>query len=424
MKNNHKIGIVGLGYVGLPLAVEFGKKYITTGYDINQNRINELLNGLDSTGEITKRNLQSSIKLSLTSNIQDLSNCNVYIISVPTPINKKNEPDLTILLSVTKSIGSIINKNDIVIYESTVYPGCTEEDCVPVLEKESGLKYNKDFFCGYSPERINPGDKKRTLTKIVKVTSGSNPKIAKFVDDLYSSIIIAGTYLASSMKVAEAAKIIENCQRDINIAFVNELSILFNKMDLDTKEVLDAAATKWNFLPFKPGLVGGHCIGVDPYYLTYKAKQLGYESKVILSGRRLNDNYVKHIKNNVINYFKKITKNKNLNKKLNALLMGITFKEDCPDTRNSKVIDLYKLLSKKFDIDIYDPYASKDDVFNKYNINLIDFNVLKSNGYDCVVICVAHSQFLNIDIDLLLKNKESLVYDLKGIYNNNKYMRL
>ena len=275
MKNNHKIGIVGLGYVGLPLAVEFGKKYNTTAYDINKNRIKELLIGHDSTGEISKRNLQSSIKLSLTSSLQDLSKCNVYIISVPTPINNKNEPDLAILLSATKSIGSIINKNDVVIYESTVYPGCTEEDCVPVLEKASGLKYNKDFFCGYSPERINPGDKKRTLTKIVKVTSGSNTKTAKFVDNLYKSIIVAGTCLASNIKVAEAAKIIENCQRDINIAFVNELSILFSKLGLDTQEVLDAAGTKWNFLPFKPGLVGGHCIGVDPYYLTYKASQSG-----------------------------------------------------------------------------------------------------------------------------------------------------
>ena len=299
MKNSHKIGIVGLGYVGLPFAVEFGKKYNTIAYDINQSRIDELLNGFDSTGEITKHNLQSSKKLSLTSSLEDLSKCNIYIISVPTPINNKNEPDLSILLSATRSIGSIIKKKDIVIYESTVYPGCTEEDCVPVLEKKSGLKYNKDFFCGYSPERINPGDKERTLTKIVKVTSGSNQKISKVVDDLYSSIITAGTYLASSIIVAEAAKIIENCKRDINIAFVNELSIVFNKMNLDTQEVLDAAGTKWNFLNFKPGLVGGHCIGVDPYYLTYKAKELGYESKVILSGRNLNDNYVKYIIDNI-----------------------------------------------------------------------------------------------------------------------------
>jgi len=420
MKNNHKIGIIGLGYVGLPLAVEFGKKYNTIAYDINQSRVNELLDGLDSTGELSKGNLQSSIKLSLTSKLEDLSKCNIYIISVPTPINKKNEPDLSILLSATKSIASIIKENDIVIYESTVYPGCTEEDCVPILEKKSGLKYNKDFFCGYSPERINPGDKERTLTKIVKVTSGSNPQIAKVVDDLYSSIIKAGTYLASSIKVAEAAKIIENCQRDINIAFVNELSILFNKMNLDTQEVLDAAETKWNFLPFKPGLVGGHCIGVDPYYLTYKAKQIGYESKIILSGRNLNDNYVKYINDNIDDYFKRINKNK----ELNALLMGVTFKENCPDIRNSKVFDLYKLMSKKFNIDIHDPYASKNEVFNKHSLNLVDFNCLKLNGYDCVIVCVAHSQFLNIDISSLVKDKNSLVYDLKGIYNNKKYMRL
>ena len=420
MKNNHKIGIVGLGYVGLPLAVEFGKKYNTIGYDVNQRRIDELHNGLDSTGEITKRNLQSSIKLSLTSNLEELSKCNIHIISVPTPINKNNEPDLSILLSATKSIGKLIKKDDIVIYESTVYPGCTEEDCVPLLEKESGMKYNKDFFCGYSPERINPGDKKRTVTKIVKVTSGSNSKVAKIVDDLYSSIITAGTYLASSIKVAEAAKIIENCQRDINIAFVNELSILFNKMNLDTQEVLDAAGTKWNFLPFKPGLVGGHCIGVDPYYLTYKAKQLGYDSKIILSGRKLNDNYVKYIYENINNHFEKITNKK----KLNALLMGVTFKENCPDIRNSKVFLLHKLMIKKFNIDVYDPYASKDEVMSKHNINLVDFNCLKSNSYDCLVICVAHSEFLNININSFIRNKDSLVYDFKGIYDNKNYLRL
>ena len=420
MKNNYKIGIIGLGYVGLPLAVEFGKKYNTIAYDINQNRIHELLNGLDSTGEITKRNLQSSIKLSLSTNLEDLYKCNIYIISVPTPINKKNEPDLSILLSATKDVASLVKKNDIIIYESTVYPGCTEEDCVPILEKHSGLQYNKDFYCGYSPERINPGDKKRTLTKIIKVTSGSNSSVAKIVDDLYSSIISAGTYLASSIKVAEAAKIIENCQRDINIAFINELSILFNKMNLDTQEVLDAAGTKWNFLPFKPGLVGGHCIGVDPYYLTYKAKKLGYKSKIILSGRELNDNYVNHINDNIVNYFKNIKKRK----KLKALLMGVTFKENCPDIRNSKVFDLYKILNKKFDIDIYDPYASKYEVLSKHNLSLLDFNVLKPAKYDCIIICVAHSEFLNININSFLKSKKSLVYDLKGIYNNKNFMRL
>ncbi len=420
MKNNHKIGIVGLGYVGLPLAVEFGKKYNTTAYDINKNRIKELLIGHDSTGEISKRNLQSSIKLSLTSNIQDLTNCNIYIISVPTPINNKNEPDLAILLSATKSIGSIINKNDVVIYESTVYPGCTEEDCVPVLEKASGLKYNKDFFCGYSPERINPGDKKRTLTKIVKVTSGSNTKTAKFVDNLYKSIIVAGTCLASNIKVAEAAKIIENCQRDINIAFVNELSILFSKLGLDTQEVLDAAGTKWNFLPFKPGLVGGHCIGVDPYYLTYKASQSGYKSKIILSGRKLNDSYVTFIVDNVKNFFLK----KTYKRKLKALIMGVTFKENCPDIRNSKVFELFRKLSNDFSIDVYDPYASKDEVQKKYKIYLSDFNNLKNNSYDCIIISVGHTEFLNIDVDSLKFSSSSLIYDLKGIYNNKKYMRL
>jgi len=417
---NNKISIIGLGYVGLPLAVEFGKKFNTIGYDVNSSRIEELSKGFDITGEITKRKLQSSIKLSLTSDLDDIKNSNIYIIAVPTPIDNKQNPDLTILLSATLSVARVLKKNDIVIYESTVYPGCTEEDCVPVLEKYSKLKYNIDFFCGYSPERINPGDKKRTLTKIVKITSGSNDKVAKEIDALYSCIVTAGTYLASSIKVAEAAKIIENCQRDINIAFVNELSILFSKMGLDTQEVLDAAGTKWNFLSFKPGLVGGHCIGVDPYYLTYKASQLGYKSKIILSGRKLNDSYVSFIADNVKNYFpKKIYK-----KKMKALIMGVTFKENCPDIRNSKVFELFKKLSNDFLIDIYDPYASKEEVKKEYNIHLSDFNNLEQNAYDCVVVAVGHTEFLNIDIKSFLVNSSSLVYDLKGIYNNKAYMRL
>ena len=419
-KNNIKIGIVGLGYVGLPLAVEFGKTYDTVGFDLKNNRINELLLGLDSTGEITKRHLQSSIKLSLSSDLKDLSSRNVYIIAVPTPIDKSNNPNLKFLLSASKLVGGLLKKDDIVIYESTVYPGCTEEDCVPVLEKESGLKYNEGFYCGYSPERINPGDKKRTLTKIVKITSGSNSEIAEKINDLYSSIITVGTYLASSIKVAEAAKIIENCQRDINIAFVNELSILFSKMNLDTREVLDAAGTKWNFLPFKPGLVGGHCIGVDPYYLTYKANTVGYKSKIILSGRKLNDNFVHSIYENIENYFS----NKPTKRKLKALIMGTTFKENCPDIRNSKVFDLIKLMSKNFLIDVYDPYASKKELIDKYKIELIDFNNLKKKYYECIVVCVAHTEFININIELLTKNSKSLIYDLKGIYNNKQYMRL
>ena len=420
MLKNKKIAIIGLGYVGLPLAVEFGKKYKTVGYDLNKTRVEELELGLDNTGEITKRNLQSSIMLSLTSNLDDIYECNIYIISVPTPIDKKNNPDLSLLFNATKMIGRILKKNDIVIYESTVYPGCTEEDCVPILEKHSKLKYNKDFFCGYSPERINPGDKKRTLTKIVKITSGSNSKISKIVDDLYSSVIKAGTYLTSSIKIAEAAKIIENCQRDINIAFINELSILFNMMDLDSKEVLEAAGTKWNFLPFEPGLVGGHCIGVDPYYLTYKARKLGYKSKIILSGRKLNDNFVDYINDNINIYFSKKYKSK----KMKALIMGVTFKENCPDIRNSKVFELIKKMKKNFSVDVYDPYASKKEVLNKYNIKLKDYNTLSEKKYHCILIAVSHKEFLNLDIELLCKNKNSLIYDLKGIYNNKKYMRL
>ena len=419
MLKNKKIAVIGLGYVGLPLAVEFGKKYSTVGFDLNINRIDQLLTGHDSTGEITKSKLQSSLKLSLTSNLNEIKDCNVYIVAVPTPIDKNKNPDLEILFSATKSVSQVLKRNDIIIYESTVYPGCTEEDCVPILEKYSNLKYNKDFFCGYSPERINPGDKKRTLTKIVKITSGSNRKISKIVDDLYSSIVSAGTYMASSIKVAEAAKIIENCQRDINIAFVNELSMLFNKMNLDTQEVLDAAGTKWNFLSFKPGLVGGHCIGVDPYYLTYKAKQVGYDSKIILSGRQLNDEYVKAIYKNIDNHFK----NKKIKSKLNSLVLGVTFKENCPDIRNSKVFDLIKLMDEKFIIDVCDPYASKDEVYSKYNINLKNHNKL-SHRYDCIIVAVSHAEFSNIDVNSLLKHKSSLVYDFKGIYNNKNYMRL
>ena len=419
MKKNI-IGVIGLGYVGLPLAVEFGKKYKTFGFDLSSVRIEELENGLDSTGEVSKRNLQSSIKLLLSSNIDDLLNCNIYIIAVPTPIDKKNNPNLQILLTATANVGNLIKKNDIVIYESTVYPGCTEEDCVAILEDISGLKYNKDFYCGYSPERINPGDKQRTLTKIVKITSGSNLTIAKKVDNLYSSIIKAGTYMAGSIKVAEAAKIIENCQRDINIAFVNELSMLFKKLDLDTLEVLEAAGTKWNFLPFKPGLVGGHCIGIDPYYLTYKAKQLGYKSKIINSGRKLNNSLTSHIFDNINNYFKKYNKN---NKK-NILIMGVTFKENCSDIRNSKVFDLYEKMYKIYNIHLYDPYASKEEVYNTYRIQLNSFSDLKKKYYDGIIICVSHTEFLNIELNSLIINKDALIYDLKSLYNNKQYMRL
>tara|TARA_S200000501_G_C20863614_1_gene760977 strand:- start:3047 stop:4312 length:1266 start_codon:yes stop_codon:yes gene_type:complete len=419
-KNNINIAVVGLGYVGLPLAVEFGKKFPTYGFDLDSIRINELNLGYDNTGELSKRNIKSSIKLSLTSNLNEIKKCNVYIIAVPTPIDNKKNPNLNILLNATLKVAKILSKDDIVIYESTVYPGCTEEDCVPIIEKESNLKYNEDFFCGYSPERINPGDKSRTLTKIVKITSGSTKKTADFVDYLYSSIINAGTYRAESIKVAEAAKIIENCQRDINIAFINELSILFSKLDIDTEDVLNAAKTKWNFLPFEPGLVGGHCIGVDPYYLTYKANQVGYKSKIILSGRKLNDNYVNFVYNNIYNYFDKKIKNK----KLNALIMGITFKENCPDIRNSKVFDLYKLMIQSFNVDVYDPYASKNTVKENFKIDLKDFNHLKFEKYNCIIICVAHSEFKNINIESIVDTNSVLIYDLKGIYKNKKYMRL
>ena len=416
---NKKIAIIGLGYVGLPLAIEFGKKYETYGFDINQNRIDELNKGIDITGEASKRNIQSSIKLTFTSNSDEISKCNIFIISVPTPIDNNNRPDLGILFNATKLVGNLLKNNDLVIYESTVYPGCTEEDCVPILEKESKLKYNKDFFCGYSPERINPGDKTKTLSKITKITSGSNEKIAKKVDKLYLSIIKAGTYPVSSIKIAESAKIIENCQRDINIAFVNELAMLFNKLDIDSNEVLEAAGSKWNFLPFKPGLVGGHCIGVDPYYLTYKANQVNYDSKIILAGRKLNNSIPGFICNKVIEH----CKNKRF-KKPNILILGITFKENCSDTRNSKVFDLYNFLKKEdYYIDAYDPYVNKEDV-DQSIINLINYNEIKKNFYHSIIIAVEHNQFQNMEITQFQVSDDCLVFDIKGMFNNKKYMRL
>tara|TARA_B100000029_G_scaffold486477_1_gene540879 strand:- start:221 stop:1477 length:1257 start_codon:yes stop_codon:yes gene_type:complete len=416
----YKISIIGLGYVGLPLAVEFGRRYSTIGFDVNSNRVDDLKNGIDITGEVSKRSLSSSLKLKFSSNSNDLLESNIYIIAVPTPIDNKNNPDLSILLSASKLVGKYIKKGDIVIYESTVYPGCTEEECVPVLEKKSKLKYNKDFFCGYSPERISPGDKKRTLTKIQKITSGSNENTSIQVDKLYGSIIKAGTYRAESIKIAEAAKIIENCQRDINIAFVNELSILFDKMDINTNKVLKAAGTKWNFLPFKPGLVGGHCIGVDPFYLTYKAEQLGYKSKIILSGRKLNNSMAQEVANRILHKFKK-TKTKT---KLKGLILGVTFKEDCPDIRNSKVFDLYSILNKNFELSAYDPYASKNEVKNEFNISLIDFSDIKKKNYNFIIVSVSHSEFINLNIEQYLKNKNSIVFDLKNIYDKEEYLSL
>ncbi len=417
MKHN-KIAIIGLGYVGLPLAVEFGKKYPTVGFDVINKRVEELSSGFDHTGEISKRLLSSSIKLNFSSNKDSIKDCNIYIIAVPTPIDLKDQPDLSILFSATKLVASKLSKGDIVIYESTVYPGCTEEDCVPILEKHSKLKYNKDFFCGYSPERVSPGDKKRTLTKIMKITSGSTPEVSKKIDNLYKTIIKAGTYNVDNIKIAESAKIIENCQRDINIAFVNELSILFDKMNIDTNKVLEAAGTKWNFLPFKPGLVGGHCIGVDPFYLTYKAKKLGYNSKIILSGRKLNNSMAKNIG-------ERIFKNLNIDKDNNGLILGVTFKENCPDIRNSKVFDLYKFFKqRKINVDLYDPFASKEEVLMEYNVDLMNFSQISNKKYNFIIIAVAHDEFLNIDIQRFCKNKKSIVFDIKNIFNKDSYLKL
>ena len=414
------IAVIGLGYVGLPLVIEFGKKFKTIGYDIDKKRINDLISKKDITGELSSYDLGENSNIMYTSNLEEIKCANIYIIAVPTPIDKNNKPDLNILLNATKDVGNVIDINDIVVFESTVYPGCTEEECVPILEKKSHLIYNKDFFCGYSPERINPGDKKRTLTKIVKITSGSNKKTLLKIDSLYNTILEKGTFPVSSIKVAEAAKIIENCQRDINIAFVNELSILFNLLNIDTKEVLEAAGTKWNFLPFTPGLVGGHCIGVDPYYLTYKAEQLGYDSKIILSGRKLNDSMPQHVFDRIEKIFstKKIKMSK-----AKILLLGITFKENCTDTRNSKIVDLYNIFIKEnAKVDVYDPLAIKEDVQRHFNIELLNFNDISKIKYDCVIIGVPHDCFLNINIKQFLKD-ESVVFDIKGIFKE-KYERL
>lgn len=409
--NNLKIAILGLGYVGLPLAVEFSKKYSVVGFDTNRARIQELENNFDRTGELTTDDLQKSLSLIFTADADRLVDCNVFIVTVPTPIDVYNKPDLTPLLKASETVGKVLKVGDIIIYESTVYPGCTEEDCVPVLEKFSSLKFNQDFFCGYSPERINPGDKERTLTKIMKITSGSTNATADFVDNLYKSIIEAGTYRAASIKVAEAAKVIENCQRDINIAFVNELALIFDKIGLDTLSVLEAAGTKWNFLPFRPGLVGGHCIGVDPYYLTYKSESLGYKAEVILSGRRINDSMGGVIANKVVKLLIKNGKTINQSK---VLVLGITFKENCPDIRNTKVIDIIAELEDfEVKIDIHDPWADSAEVKQHYGYN-ISKNI-NLDDYDGVILAVAHKDFLK---DHFLKQIESfkgVVYDVKGI---------
>ncbi len=411
--SGNKIAIIGLGYVGLPLAVEFGKKYPTIGFDINQKRIEELRKGYDRTLEVETENLLSSSMLTFASNLEEIKVANIYIVTVPTPIDKNNKPDLTPLIKASETVGKVIQKGDIVIYESTVYPGCTEDDCVPVLEKFSGLKFNKDFFCGYSPERINPGDKIHTVTKILKITSGSTPQTAEIVNQLYSSIITAGTYKAASIKVAEAAKVIENCQRDINIAFVNELALIFDKMQIDTLEVLEAAGTKWNFLPFRPGLVGGHCIGVDPYYLTHKAEEIGYHSQVILAGRKINDQMGSFIANKIVKLL--IKKGSKVNN-ANALILGITFKENCPDIRNSKVIDIIEEL-KEFGINIhvYDPNADKQEVKHEYGIDMIE----KPEGkYEAIILAVSHKEFEQINLKDF-SNETTVIYDVKSILDKS-----
>jgi UDP-N-acetyl-D-galactosamine dehydrogenase len=417
-----KIAIIGLGYVGLPLAVEFAQYYPTIGFDINNDRVAELNSGVDSTLEIDSAYLKSRLKtksdtdtgLTVTSNVDHIKDCNIYIVTVPTPTDKHQRPILTPLYKASETIGKVLKAGDIVIYESTVYPGVTEDECVPVLEKHSGLKYNEDFYCGYSPERINPGDKKHTVTKILKVTSGSTKEAASRIDELYKRIISAGTFQASSIKVAEAAKVIENSQRDINIAFVNELSKIFNLLDIDTNEVLEAAGTKWNFLPFRPGLVGGHCIGVDPYYLAQKAQEVGYHPEIILAGRRLNDTMGKY----VAGEFVKLMVKKDIKVKgSNVLMLGITFKENCPDIRNTKAVDVYdELITYGIKVDVYDPWASETEVKHEYGLPLL--STLKEKKFDAIILTVAHEEFLELDLDNLRKDN-SIVYDVKGVLEKN-----
>ena len=425
IEKNLKIGIIGLGYVGLPLAVEFAKKFPVIGFDINQKRVQELEDGVDNTLEVDNKllkqiiirkfkDLQSNNGLLVTSDPINLNSCNFYIITVPTPVDKNKKPILTPLIKASETVGALLKKGDYVVYESTVYPGATEEDCLPILEKLSGLRLNEDFYIGYSPERINPGDKEHTVTKIKKVTSGSTLQAGKIIDKVYKSIITAGTHLAPSIKVAEAAKVIENSQRDINIAFVNELSKIFSRMGIDTNSVLEAAGTKWNFLPFKPGLVGGHCIGVDPYYLAQKAQKLGYTPEVILSGRRINDSMGPFIADEVVELIK--SRHKDLNN-IKVLVLGITFKENCPDIRNTGVVGLINRL-KYFGVNttIYDPWASIADVKNEYDLDIINKN--PNEKYDAIILAVAHNEFKYLHIDKLKINQDSIVYDVKGILEN------
>jgi len=423
LSSSSKIAIIGLGYVGLPLAVEFAKKYNVTGYDIDESRVNELKSSFDRTLELEASDLHDLPKLQYTSDLMDLSECRVYIIGVPTPVNNNKEPDFSNLISASKMIGTILKKDDIVIYESTVYPGATEEICVPELEKNSGLTFNNDFCVGYSPERINPGDKLHKLVDIVKVTSGSTPASALIIDELYSSIIVAGTHRASSIKVAEAAKVIENTQRDVNIGLINELATIFQKLSIDTEEVLEAAGTKWNFLPFRPGLVGGHCIGVDPYYLSYKSQSVGYEPEMILAGRKINDGMSKYIALELIkNMIKKDIKVKNSK----ILVMGLTFKENCPDTRNTKVLDLIdELKDSGALVDTLDPWVQKNNLPEAYQDNHLE--KLSNSSYSAVIFAVAHDEFKNMDIAniKLLCKPDHIIYDLKYMFpSSHTDMRL
>ncbi|NOR87399.1 MAG: nucleotide sugar dehydrogenase [Bacteroidales bacterium] len=416
---NHKIAVIGLGYVGLPLAVEFGKKFKVIGFDINQARVDALNNGHDATLEVEDADLQVALSASdgigmkLSTNLNDIKESNIYIVTVPTPIDKFKRPDLTPLIKASEAVGKVISKGDIVIYESTVYPGATEEDCLPVVEKTSGLLFNKDFFAGYSPERINPGDKVNTLLTIKKVTSGSTPEIATIVDDLYNTILLNGTHKATSIKVAEASKVIENAQRDLNISFVNELALIFDRLGIDTNEVIDAAGTKWNFLKYRPGLVGGHCIGVDPYYLAFKAEAVGYQPDVIRSGRRVNDNMAGFVADKVV----KLMIQKGLvilDSKV--LLLGVTFKENCPDIRNTKTVDIIDELQEfGCKLDIYDPWASQQEVEHEYGIKTLDKNVdIYAKTYDAIILAVSHEQFAKLDMKRLTNGNKSVIFDIKG----------
>lgn len=409
-----RLCIVGLGYVGLPLAVEFGKKFPTIGFDLNQARIEELRSGKDSTLEVDPAELSSAKQLCFTADPKDIADCNVYIVAVPTPIDHAKRPDLRPLKGASTTVASLLRRGDIVVYESTVYPGATEEVCVPILEDGSDLIFNKDFSCGYSPERINPGDKEHRLADIVKVTSGSTPQAADFVDTLYATIVTAGTFRAASIKVAEAAKVIENTQRDVNIALINELALIFNRLGIDTGDVLAAAATKWNFLPFRPGLVGGHCIGVDPYYLTYKAQEIGYHPEMILAGRRLNDSMGSHIASQVI---KKMIQKGIDTTRAKVLVLGLTFKENCPDLRNTRVIDILEELQEYgLHIDVHDPWADSKEALEEYGVKLLPS--LEKESYDAIILAVAHRQFLQYSVSDVRKlcKEPSVIYDVKGVY--------